>query len=364
MRNSLIVLFVLTTLAIIGCGNVNNPALIEKQSADWQVVSELSDLDVRYMIKHENVLYLSAVRKSGNKNTGVIYKTSDGIKWKKVREFGWVIGPLAINGDTLYCLGDSLYRYIIPQMKWQTVCKPRPISIDPQAAGEMFFLKGQLYAMQTMYADAGGVYKVYMDGTTEQIIVYKGYSNFAGSKAIFKPFITDGCYVRGMYYKTGIFSFDGSTFYPLSEGLTQDEWKYPAANSMAIHNDTLFAGFKNPGSIKFLDSRTNVWVSYTDTLPYSPTAFNYSPLVKTEPTAITFIGERMFVSTHCLGVLEWKKGSGWKQMATGLIQTNQMEGFYQPIAFLESIGTVLIAAYGEPGYAWWGGGMGVYRYNL
>ncbi|MGE5353721.1 MAG: hypothetical protein ACM3P0_16670, partial [Acidobacteriota bacterium] len=143
--------YVILTALIIASFNchVNEPPVEKKQeSTKWELVSELAYLSVRYILKYDNTLYLSAVRPNKS-NAGIIYKTSDGSQWTLVREFNRSVGPLTMHGDTLYCLGDSLYRYIIPKNKWESVCEPWPLSSDPQSVSEMIFLKDRLYAMQT-----------------------------------------------------------------------------------------------------------------------------------------------------------------------------------------------------------------------
>ena len=74
-------------------------------------------------------------------NSGVIWKTSNGTDWILLRAFNRPIGALTLHGDSLYCLGDSLFRYIIPQDKWENVCKPFPLTVSPRDVGEMIFLK-------------------------------------------------------------------------------------------------------------------------------------------------------------------------------------------------------------------------------
>ena len=100
-------------------------------------------------------------------------------------------------------------------------------------------------------------------------------------------------------------------------------------------------------------------MDYTDTIPYYS---KDSLLYYSEPTEIAFVKERMFISTNRLGVLEWNKEKGWIQISTGLIDSGA-DKLYRPVVFLESINETLIAVYGEPGYAPWGG-LGVYKLKL
>jgi hypothetical protein len=105
---------------------------------------------------------------------------------------------------------------------------------------------------------------------------------------------------------------------------------------------------------------------YGDTLPYPDSGTKVRPPLKTEPTAIAFLGDRMFVATHCMGVLEWTSEKKWKQMSNGLVPgilTGITDStLYAPLPFLEAFNGKLIAAYGKPGYGPWGG-IGVYIYH-
>ena len=330
----------------------------------WEIVPELSTLSIRYILKHNETLYLSAVE-SGKNYKGIIWKTSNGINWTIVRTFEKVIGPMTTNGDTLYCLGDSLYRYIIPINKWENVCQPSPLTSDPEAMGDMIFVKDELYAMQSLFADAVATYRIGFDGTVNSLPVYHG-REFGGAKFIkSKTEIKETVYVRGQYYKYGFFTFDGNVFDPLKDGLTEFEYYNPPTNSLALKNDTLFAGFMYPAVVKRLIN--NQWQNFTDTLPYSSSAFQFNPPIKTETTAITFVENRMFVATQSIGVLEWEDNKGWKQISEGLIPdpliNNGYKDLFRPVVFLETINGILIAAYGKPGYAQWGE-YGVYHIDI
>jgi hypothetical protein len=167
-------------------------------------------------------------------------------------------------------------------------------------------------------------------------------------------------YVRGMYHSGGFFVFTLEGFSVLSDGLTQQVLLKPPSNSMEIKNDTLFAGFRYPGIIKYLDE-SNVWRNYTDSIP--TTRLDATALY-VEPTEISCLGDRMLVSTDIYGVLEWKKDHGWIDMAEGLRTYDWSNGMvFYPIVFLENINNTLIAASGAPGYAAWGG-CGAYKYKI
>ncbi len=339
----------------LSCGNPIAPPPPDDKKMKWEVIPELADMDVRYILKYNNTLYLSAVQ--GSEWRGIIWKTDDGENWIAMRSFEKAIGPLTAKGDTLYCLGDSLFRYIITLDKWENVCQPSPLNTDVQAVSEMFFLDNELYAFQNFF-QPGSTYRIHYDGKIEDLSSYFGY--FGGAKMIKKNISDNWGYVRGMYHNGGFFRFDRNGFVYLIDGLSLQVILKPASNSMEVRNDTLFAGFRFPGVIKYLDEN-NIWRDYTDSIPTTRLDAT-SPYV--EPTEISCLGDRMFVSTDIFGVMEWKNGIGWIDMAEGLRTYDWSDGkVFYPIVFLENINNTLIAASGAPGYAAWGG-KGVYKYKI
>jgi len=347
--------FISLFIISISCDTTEPQPPPDDKITKWEIIPELADMDVRYILKHNNTIYLTAVQ--GIEWRGIIWKTTDGENWSIVRKFNKAIGPLTTNGDTLYCLGDSLFRYIIPLDKWENICQPYPLNTDVQAVSEMIFLDYELYALQNRFTP-GATYKIHFDGSIEDLSIY--YNYFGGAKFIKKNINDDWCYVRGIYYSGGFFLFNRFTFTKLKDGLSHESWLYPPSNSMEIKNDTLFAGFRYPGTIKYLDNNS-IWRDYTDSIPCNrDSVFLY----RIEPTEITFINETMFISTDELGVMKWKNGEGWSDLSEGLKTYNvaNVKLFY-PIVFLENINENLIAAYGAPGYAAWGG-VGVYRLKL
>lgn len=347
---------VFVTLWILSCDSTEPPDPPINNLAKWEVIPELAQADIRYILKHENTLYLTGLF-TGKEYRGSVWKTTDGENWTMLRTFEKAVGPLALNGDTLYCLGDSLFRYIIPLDKWENVCQPYPLNTDVQAVSEIIFFRNSLYAFQS-YFEADCVYKINFNGNVENLAAFYNYTIFA--KMIKKDENDNWCYARGRYHSGGFFIFTLEGFSVLRDGLTQEVLLYPPSNSMEIRNDTLFAGFRYPGIIKYLDVH-NVWRNYTDSIPTTRLDAT-SPYV--EPTEISCLGDRMFVSTDIFGVMEWKKGIGWVDMAGGLRTYDWSDGkVFYPIVFLENIGNTLIAASGAPGYAAWGG-YGVYRLKV
>ena len=385
---SLITIISVLALALVAnsCKEQPNEVIVPpNESQRWESIPEFALLSIRYMLQHNGTLYMSAVdprviRTIGHGDTlrfdgerGLIYKTTDGRTWTKVRGFDNEVGPMAMHGDTLYALcSDTIFK-MLPNGDWQRAIRTPGRMADASMVGDIVFYKDSLYAMQSLtQALETGI--IYPDGSYRELFVRftptRSYQ-YAGSK--FLKVIKNGIetvFVRprqGFTYLNGMFTFDGHLFHPLNEGLTDDERIYVPANSMALKNDTLYAGFLNPSGIKRLVN--DRWEAFKDTLPNWEHAFNVRPNLITEPTAIAFAGERMFVATHCLGVLEWRDSTGWQAMSEGLLKgfipgidnTN----LYTPVVFLEHFKGVLFAGYGQPAYAPWGNEVfGIYRYEV
>ena len=69
----------------------------------WNVVPALASIDVRYMIQHDNVLYLAAVDPKARlicdsglchfiDDRSLVYKTTDAVTWTKIAGFKKLLG--------------------------------------------------------------------------------------------------------------------------------------------------------------------------------------------------------------------------------------------------------------------------------
>jgi hypothetical protein len=349
------------------------------QEPQWRLVSQFATLDIRYMIQQEGTLYLSGIDPAVTQTTvinnktyyvgdrGLVFSTIDGIKWEKLRGFHLDVGPMTFNGDTLYCLAsDTIFRYL-PNRQWQaTWATPPPMAYAAEVA-DIIFYKGILFGM-AIPGTVKQTYRINPDGSYAELLVDQGVYQYTGAKFLKKSPLNgeEIIYVRPKWTDGWFYRFDGNLFIKIVDGLSADEMQYGSpSNSMIIKNDTLFAGFKFPGNIKIFIN--NKWQIYGDTLPNPESANVIQPnIVRTEPTAIAFLGDRMFVATHSMGVLEWTGEKKWKQISKGLVPgtlPNIVDStLYAPLPFLEAFNGKLIAAYGKPGYGPWGG-LGVYVYQ-
>ena len=349
----------LLLIFLIGSCNDNGTGPIPPVDSEpkWEVVPEFVGLDIRYMINYKEKLYATVVNYQSDKlYKGALLKTSDGNSWSLVRTFNEGIGPMTVEGDSLYVNGDKFIYKMDSDEKW--VIKfgvPWQIA-EAQYNGDMIFLNGNLYVSQTRLT--GYMYSVTPDSQW-RAIYYPPWSEsgIGGGRFVkFKKNNVEICYLRHIATGGHVSHFDGELLSILDDGLPKP---FRGANSLRLHNDTLFAGFMginngSSGMIMYLDNG-NTWRIYHDSLPNSPSAFHYIPPSTTLPTEILFLGENMFVATEEFGVLEWKQDSGWQTLNKGLLlqQITQVdENLYNTISFLEYFQGKLFAGYGNPAYMW------------
>ncbi|MDE3059028.1 MAG: hypothetical protein KGJ59_13840, partial [Bacteroidota bacterium] len=106
MSHILAYTFIATVCFTPGCKDhgVDLPPPPEKK---WEAVQEFTDLDIRYMIHFKNELYAAVANYQGDTlYKGAILKTSDGDSWSLVKTFDEGIGPMTVEGDSLYVNSD------------------------------------------------------------------------------------------------------------------------------------------------------------------------------------------------------------------------------------------------------------------
>jgi hypothetical protein len=323
----------------------------------WEVVPEFIGLDIRYMLEFNGDLYAAVVNyKSDTVYRGAVLKTSDGNGWSLVRTFNEPIGPMTVENDSLYVLSNKFVHKMDKSGVW--VIKygvPWQIA-DAELNGDMVFLNGQLYVTQTRFT--GFMFTVTSDSIWSQIYLFGIESSPIGAKFLkFRNNNVDLAYLRPRYGVESYLSiFDGKSVFFLKKGLPPNSY---GVNSMAIKNDTLFAGFKqlpeqSSSVILYLDN-TNTWNLFLDSIPNSPSAFNYLPPFITMPTEILFFDNRIFIATEAYGVLEWKDRIGWQVINNGLkylTGKRDDEQIYETISFLRNYNGSLFVGYGNPAHSW------------
>lgn len=346
------------------------PTITEKK---WEVVPEFVNLDIRYMIQFKNELYASVVNyQSDTLYKGAILKTTDGSSWSLVKTFTEVIGPMTVESDSLYVLSDHFIHKMNSQGEWVIKFGLPWEIIYAEFNGDMIFFNKNLYIAQTIFT--GYMFKVTPDSVWTKIHPFPGLENGVSCGRFIKAKKNglETLYLRETALSGNIFHFDGEVVTPLQDGLPIP---FEGANSIAVQNDTLFAGFLgvnsgSSGMIMYLDN-DNSWNLYRDSLPNSPSAFHYKPPSTTLPTVILFVENRMFIATEEFGVLEWKPDSGWHLLNNGLMlqQVTVMDkDLYNTISFLEYFHGKLFVGYGNPAFMLGtviaGPRKGLLKYNL
>jgi hypothetical protein len=370
MKKILIVILVL----IVGCKEQPSEQIKPTPAQTvWSVVPPLAQLSIRYMLQYNGTLYVSAHKKNGflgRENLGFVYQTTDGENWTLSKGFTFGAGPMTMHGDTLYVLCDDTTFQKLPNGQWRAAFATPARLAGSDGVGDIVFYQDVMYGMQTLFINALETDRVFSDGSWVEVlpIYHRGYS---GAK--FLRVVKNGVeevYVRprkGATLTNALYSFDGNLFYPINQGLTDRELLDCPTNTIILKGDTIYMGFLNPASIKRLIN--GQWESFKDTLPNWKYAMNVQPPLITEPTGVAFAGERCFVSTQCLGVLEWKNDSAWVAMSNGLLKgfipgTDNTD-LYSPVIFLEYFNGKLFAGYGDPASAPWANNdVGLYQYNL
>lgn len=370
----LIFAYTLTTIICLmsGCDDHGVDPPPTKEEKKWEAVPEFINLDIRYMIHFKNELYAAVVNyQSDTLYKGAILKTSDGNTWSLVKTFHEGIGPMTVEGDSLYVNSDHFIHKMDASGNW--VIKfgvPWEIS-ESQDNGDMTFFNGNLYVTQSLFT--GYMFEVNPDSAWRKINPFPGLENGASGAKFIKRKKNN---ITTLYLRSSpeglIYVFDGEVVTPVEDGLSHP---YHGVNSIFIYNDMLLAGFNRisnstSGTIMFLDSK-NTWKIYVDSLPNSKSAFNYTPPLTTLPTNILYVNEQMFVSTDVYGVLEWNAVSGWKRISNGLMlhqNTTDDDELYNTISFLEYFRGNLFVGYGNPAYMWgtWLAGprKGLLKYKL
>lgn len=345
------------TLLPIGCNDKGTdppPPIIEEKK--WEEVAKFKNIDIRYMVKHNGILYVSTYFKGhtvDDTSEFVLYKTEDGVNWEVMKAFERYIGPIAFHGDTLTILESGRTWKYHSSFGWKMFWKH---SIAADQTYDMFWLNNELF----VYANR--IRQVFSEDSVRDLFQPPYYSKFA--KNILSS--SHVVYTRPFYvYEDKIYRFNGVSSEVIMNGISANENVRANYPSMYVHNDTLYAGFNTPSRIKKLVN--DFWVNITDTIPNTPYENISSPPLINRPTAIAFHQNTLFVGTEWMGVLQWTD-SGWVSISKGLrleFPDYPQYELYIAIVQLESFNGKLFVAYGEPFYAPGSGkGKGMYYYNV
>ncbi len=343
------------------------------QEEQWELIPGFEAVDVRYMLVHDRSLYVACIDTKleyPTEGRGLLLRTDDGINWEKVRKFKSNVGPMTTRGDSIYILmDDSIYSYQ-RRRGWKSYCRTPYRLSDPTLDGDIVFLRDTLYGMVSKFV--GETYRIHSNGKADTLYPM-GYITSG-----FKFIKVQKNYEEKVYLRpdasayTCFFEFNGEKFLKCMKGLSQQELNSQRnpTNSMTVKDNTLYAAFLFPAVIKYLN-QADEWINFTDTLPNHKQSDLYKPKLREETTALTFSGNRLFVSTRYSGVLEWREGE-WVKLSKGLRLCKDeewSEELYHLVNFLESFKGYLFAGYGMPAYAPWmnpqgNAGFGLYRRKI
>lgn len=371
MKLSLVSLIALLALAIVANSCKNEPPIIpeEEFSPKWESVPMLAGMDIRYTIQHKGVLYVGAVDE--RTRLGAVYKTEDAKIWTKVKDVGFDFGAMTFHGDTLYVIGDSLYRYL-PSLGWQGLFSWGFRSA--QAVSDMIFYKGKLYVMlargnlRTLQVEMNGNWTALrpFNGTSEGAMSRFCKVNKGDSEVVYvRPYPTA---LVGTIYR-----FDGERF--IAEptvGLTGQD--YPTMNAMMARGDSLLLGYyywyspDMPAGGLIKSYKDGVFSNFTDSLPLLSLNPQLVQPYSTYPNSFAFYGDRLFVGTFPIGVVEWiPQTRSWKNISKGLPTVSPdttYKDFYASISFIEAFKGHIIVGYGHPAFFYWATTRGMYIYRV
>lgn len=335
----------------------SDPPVPPPDKSVWQVVPEFENYDIRYIIEFKDELYCAVmIVPSSAEARSAVVKTSDGETWTTVRRFSEAIGPMAVNGDSLYVLTDHFVHRMDAQGEWvQRFGVPWQIS-DAQLNGDMAFLNGNLYIAQTRMT--GYLFMVTPDSIWTQLFPY-GFE-ISPSIARIVPFRngnSDAAYCRSIFSSNSVISiFDGKTLTDISTKPSKDAF---GNNAITMYNNTLYAGYhdrvNNKSGAVYQLTNDMKWLLYHDSLPNAPFANDYDTPMVTHPISILFLDNRMIVGTESYGVFIVNDTLGWISLNSGLkmhpVKTANGQ-LYEAIVFLNAYKKYLFAAYGYPAFSW------------
>lgn len=350
-RWTLVLTAMLTVFLPITCKDQGSlPPKIEPDM--WEPADDiLQGLDVRSVQLHGDELYIA-----GRDGVGSIFKSSDGINWTLVADrvdssFGGADVILFI-GDTLIAGLDARYLYRrVSNMQWIPISPMPVIPTDIGVLGRDIYLGCNSQYWIGKVSSAGVVTRIHdsLDANCNRSTVISQLwvtkllkGNVGGAEVLLASNVVTNKFIR-VVSPIGIDCFSSTGLSPIDI--------FHGAHDLAWKGDTLLAC--TYATVKMFVG--GAWSTFGDSLPMTPQSF------RPYATAIAVHGSRVFVGTNYSGVLEWKPGKGWKEIAPGLPRYS--DGFYDAISYLTVFKGRLLAAYGE-GKPWSAQSRGLYTKDL
>ena len=337
-------IFIIQLFTFIGCASSTGPIDSTGGKKIWTPVTEFTNICIRDIKIIDDELYISG---RTDDRMGILYKSSDGVKWSSV------MPPDSIFLGGLNAI-DTYYGKIIGVGNYTPICiieKDNVIPISPIVkipANQMittekgvfigtselyncaFFSNDSLtYVQNHLYTNGNDNECIYEGGGIKPIVVTKliKEKNSPNERILISNtenynFVTT--------FSNGIidcFSHKGLSPFDKSVG----------SYDMIYIRDTLYAC--TMGRIVYYDN-SHGWKMFGDTLPkihnIYPTAL-----------AITYdeLKQNMYVGTTYSGVLRWKEGKGWESFNEGMIPI--WEDVYATITDITYFKGNLFLTYGD-----------------
>ncbi len=211
-------------------------------------------------------------------------------------------------------------------------------------------MNNSLYATQVLFINASLTCRITRDGKWSEVIS-KGYGKVGMAKFLK---ISDNMVLCRPFWNAtakGLVEFDGKEYTIRSSGINDSARCLPATDAMLFDGDNVLAGFREDARLWKYDLLQKSWAPISSPLPPLVKEDSMEKLLDTDPTVIEMYEDRIFVATHCNGVMELKSGN-WEKLGEGE-KSDYIDGtkFNNAIIAMKKLGEYIWIGYGRPGYA-------------
>lgn len=333
MKHFYKIVFVITAISLFNNCNTTEPPPDENNQI-WYSLDEFKGMDVKgfKIIKEELYVF-------GEGINGGLYKTNDGINWKKItlshtNNFEDGVSAITLLNDELIVAPVYSINKRLGKVNAAGNVSLIPINIPIEIAdietinSNIVIAPGRTYGQYNMCI-------IKSDSILQQI-----------SDSLYtNPYIEDECYKQNGIRETSSYKLikkNKNDEYLLSaeaishfivamdtggyncfttKGLNYDD-KYFGAQDLIYHNDTLFAATQK--GIRYYTN--DFWKIYKDSLPQHNGTFQIAH-------SLAFIDSKIFVATTNNGILYWNKES-WETFNKGLIALDEKLEIYPGISYI------------------------------
>ncbi|MCZ7609422.1 MAG: hypothetical protein M5U17_04590 [Ignavibacterium sp.] len=356
-----LIIITITLSTIPSCSNTIAPPYENNQH--WYRINEFNGMDVKgfKIIKEELYVFGSGIN-------GGLYKTNDGINWKKIvlpsnSNFEYGVSAITVfNGDLLVAPAQSINKRLgkinaSGNVNLIPIDIPIEISDIETINNTILIVPGRSYGQYQMC--------IIKSDSILQIIGDSLYTN---------PFVEDECYKQNGIRETASYKLIKKNIYDeyllsaeaishfivlvdtggyncfTTKGLNYDD-KYFGAQDLLYHNDTLFAATQQ--GIRYYIN--DFWKMYKDTLPKHNGTLQVAH-------SLAFIGNKIFIATTNNGVLYWNN-ERWEEFNKGLTVIDEKLEIYPGISYMIAFNNCLFLGYSTD-KVWDYGMRGVWKFKF